>query len=116
MSFKYNPTDAGAETDIKEGEYPYRIDDIEEKRFGSGNEGWKMTLAVPALPEREVKVYCNVVNTKNSLWLMRKLCKAHGRDFAGGEQTPGDFIGQCGRAKFIKNEKGYLEVADFIPA
>lgn len=120
MAFDYNPQDkveAGGKADP--GEYTFKVDQITEVRFRTGSEGWKVELMVGALPDQDLRVYINLVNTPNSLWVFEAFCSALGFDFnappRGGWQ-PHSFENKMGRAKFKLGEKGYLEVDEFIPA
>jgi hypothetical protein len=115
--FKCNPkdkTEGGGSA--KPGIYPYVVDQITEKTFNSGNDGWKVELMVGAFPDRDIRVFCNLVNVPAALFMMEQFCNAHGVDFNSGEYDPRDFEGKAGRAEFKNNEKGYLEVKAFLPA
>jgi hypothetical protein len=115
--FKCNPkdkTEGGGSAQA--GTYPYVVDHITEKTFNSGNDGWKVELMVGAFPDRDIRVFCNLVNVPSALFMMEQFCNAHGVDFNSGEYDPTDFEGRSGKAAFVKNEKGYLDVKTFLAA
>jgi hypothetical protein len=119
-SFDYNPqdkTDAPASNTVA-GEYPYKVDDIQKTTFKSGNKGWKAVLLVGALPDKDVTVYCNFVQTPKALWKFAEFCQSLGLDFDAKPQggwKPEAFLNRNGRALFKKPDK-FLEVDTFLPA
>ena len=119
MSFNYNPQDKidnGGKAEP--GTYPFTVSQVDETTFKSGNEGWKVQLAVQAFAERDITVFVNLVNTPSALWKMEEFCACLGFDFnnppPGGWQ-PRQFEGKSGEALFKKPDK-YLEVDMFIAA
>ncbi len=120
MAFNYNPDereDSGGRAD--EGTYRFKVDDITEKTFKTGNDGWKLELLVSALEDRDIKVYDNIVNVPTSLWKFEQFCNAFGFDFmsppAGGYK-PEQFLNKMGKARFVKNDRGYLAVDEYLSA
>jgi hypothetical protein len=120
MSFNYNPADKTESGGGKAqpGTYKGKVDQITETTFRSGNDGWKVKLMVGALPDRDITVYCNLVQTPAALWKFEEFCNAFGFDFNSpppGGWNPGQFEGKTFQAVFKAGEK-YLEVDQFLPA
>ena len=117
MTFKCNPKDKTEGGGLAEpGTYTYKVDQIEETTFRSGNDGWKVTLLVSAMQDRDIRVFCNLVNVPAALFMMEQFCNAHGVDFNSGEYEPRQFEGKVGKAIFEKGDKGYLQVKTFLPS
>lgn len=121
MSFNYNPEDKteGGGGKAQPGDYTFKVDQIEEVTFRTGSEGWKAQLLVGALADKDIKVFCNLVNTKAALWKMAEFLASIGLDFNNppkGGWEPTACEGKVGKATFKLGEKGYLEVEAFLPA
>jgi hypothetical protein len=122
MTFNYNPDDRpedGEAEFAKPGVYEFVVDDIRETTFSTGSEGWNVRLMVGAFDSRDIKVYDNIVNTARALWKMEQFLNAFGLDFnniPSGGWRPDGFIGQSGKADFVRGARGYLEVKAYLPA
>jgi hypothetical protein len=120
MAFSYNPDekeDSGGRAE--EGTYSFKVDDITEKTFKSGNDGWAVMLLAAALEDKDVTVYDNLVNVPTALWKFEAFCNALGYDFANppaGGYKPEQFVNRMGKARFVKNDRGYLAVDEYLPA
>lgn len=120
MSFAYNPDEmieGGGRAEA--GKYRYKIDDIQEVTFRSGNPGWKVILLVAAFDDRDIKVFDNIVNTPGALWRLKQLCDACGKDFNNppvGGWDPYDFVNKTGTADFEVADNGYLKVKEYCAA
>src|SRR5689334_13354163 len=98
----YNP-DEKVDSHAAPGEYPFKIDDAQECRFRSGNEGCKLTLLVGALANRDVTVFDNLVYVPSALWKAEQLMKSIGLDFYRPPEVH-ELVGKMGRAKFETND------------
>ena len=121
MSFDYNPSDKTENEGgrAEPGVYPFVVDQITETVFRSGNSGWKVELMVGAFPDRDIRVFDNMVNTPNALWKFEQFCQAFGFDFTSpppGGWKPEQFIGKQGTADFEMGDRGYLQVKFYSAA
>ena len=119
MSFSYNPQDKidnGGRAES--GTYTFKVDEITEKTFKTGNDGWAVKLMVAAFDDRDVTVFDNIVNVPSALWKFEQFCQAFGFDFLNppeGGYQPHQFEGRLGKAEFEKDDKGYLKVKEYQP-
>jgi hypothetical protein len=111
---RYNPEDdkGGAG---EGGKFPFKVDEAEEKKFGSGNEGLKVKLLVNN-GKRDVPSYENFIYRDDLLWRVRKFMASLGLDFDDKSIQPADFVGRTGRAEFVVDKEGYLKGKKWIPA
>ena len=93
----------------------FRAEDARERTFRSGNEGCEIKLAVAAFSDRDITVYDRCVYTSRSLWKLKQFFGAVGCDF---ERTPEvhELAGCRGRARFKRDENGYLVVPEYLSA
>lgn len=97
------------------GVYAFTVEDATDETFRSGNDGVKLTLATEAFPDRNVRVFCNLVTVKNALWKVKQFLDSVGMPFSPPPDT-NKLVGLRGSARYIVNDKGYLEVDEFLPA
>lgn len=114
MFYNPNTPDEGGGS-AKPGIYAWKLDDIQEKTFSSGNKGAKATLLVD-VDGRFIKVFCNLVDSPKSIWMIKGFMAAMGLDYKAPPASPLELIGRLGRAEFKVGDKGYLEVKKFIEA
>lgn len=97
-----------------EGDYDFKVDDMQEATFDSGNSGWKVTLLVGAFDTRDVKVFENLVNVESARWKIDQFLTALGFDFMNPPDTD-EVIGRTGRAHFAPDKKtGYLKATEYF--
>jgi hypothetical protein len=120
MAFDYNPEEKEEGGGRAEpGTYGFKVDDIKETTFRTGSEGWKVELLVSALPDKDIRVYNNLVNLPKALWKFEEFLNAFGFDFMNpprGGYKPEQRINKTGKARFVKNDRGYLEVDEYLAA
>jgi hypothetical protein len=117
MALNYNPAqkvENEGSGKAQPGRYTFRVDDVQEKMFRSGNEGLSATLLVAVNGARDLKVFSNFVYTPKALWKLKEFFDAIGVDFEHPPE-PWDLVGKTGVAEFVVGEKGYLEVDTFLP-
>lgn len=118
----YNPQDkdpnSGGGAKAQPGDYSFRVESMIQTTFNSGNEGLTGELAVRAFPgsDRTIRVFVNFVFTKRALWKLEEFMNAIGMDFNNPPQNSMAYVGKTGRATFIKGDKGYLEVGEYLAA
>jgi hypothetical protein len=115
----YNPEEKVESTGggkAEPGRYRFKVDSAIEKTFRSGNEGLETVLLAGAFETRDVKVFARFAYTPKALWKLEQFMQSIGLDFQDKSLQPADFFGRTGEADFILDEKGYLEVENFIPA
>jgi len=119
MPMGYNPQEVGESSGgggrAEPGTYHFRVDDARELTFRSGNEGCEIKLAVAAFGDRDITVYDRCVYTSRSLWKLKQFFGAVGCDFERPPEVH-ELAGHRGRARFKRDENGYLVVAEYLSA
>lgn len=96
------------------GEYAFKVEDANEVRFKTGNEGLELRLLVAALPNRDITVFDRLVYVDKARWKIDKFLASIGFDFFSPPELH-DLYGKQGMASFVTGEKGYLEVEEYFP-
>ena len=97
------------------GVYSFYVGDAIDQFFKTGNPGVTLTLMTAAFPNRDVKVTTRLVTVKSALWKVNEFLQSVGVPFSPPPPTE-SLIGKRGRAEFVLDDKGYLEVKSFLPA
>ncbi len=113
LGYNRDADTAGGGGNSEPGEYPFIVDHVEEKTFKSGNEGLTVRLKTAVADGRDVTVYENFVYVDKALWKLNEFLTCIGLDFRDPPE-PWDVESKTGRANFTLNEKGYLQVEDFL--
>tara|TARA_R110002110_G_scaffold125486_2_gene303445 strand:- start:1138 stop:1563 length:426 start_codon:yes stop_codon:yes gene_type:complete len=98
---------------VQPGTYPYVIVESVEKKFRSGNFGLELKLNV-LVGDRGIPVYERIPYLTSLAWKIRKFAASVGFD---PQRSPDahKLIGMQGRAEFVKDAKGWLELDEFLP-
>jgi hypothetical protein len=115
MPLNYKPEEKIDSPRAEAGTYSFKVDDVTEKTFSSGNEGLSVKFLVAVSGERDVTVYSNFVYVPKALWKLKEFMDSIGVDFEQPPE-PWELVNKTGTAAFVVGEKGYLEVDTFIPA
>lgn len=116
MSFSFDEKDTESTGGkVPPGAYQFQIVDVVEKVSQKGNPMWKLTLETQVSADRLIKVFDNIVNTPEAIWKLRCVCDAIDVT-CKSPMDPGDILGRTGKAEYVEGEKGYLEIAKYIPA
>ena len=116
MPLGYNPSEMDPSAGRAEpGTYRFRVDEAAETTFRSGSHGLKLVLLVAAYADRDISVYDNLVYHPKALWKVDAMLKSVGLDFSSPPEAH-ELIGRQGVAEFRLGERGYLEVAKYVPA
>ena len=112
---RFNPQDANDSPggQLPPGDYPFMVQSAEERQSKAGNATIHLTLAVQINGKR-YQVHDHLVSAPNTTWMIKSFCKAVGLDFDAGEITPDLCAGRQGRARFVKGDRGYLEVKEYL--
>jgi hypothetical protein len=116
MPLEYNPKDKSEETGRRErkpGRYKFKVDDITEKTFNSGNKGLNVKLLVDDGGSTDATCYCNFVYTDKALWRLEEFLDAVGLSFDPPPEI-WEIDKKEGVAEFAINEKGYYEAKKFL--
>ena len=116
MKLNFDPNDAADKAEIPQGVYDFKINNIQERVFGTGTEGITATLDVFLEDQgRIIKVYENLYYTKKALWRIRELCKCVSVDWPEDGLDSDDLLGKSGTA-FFGRKKGekFLNLMEFI--
>ena len=98
--------------EIEEGFYDFRVDSVEQKTFSTGNRGVSLQL-LAQVNEREIRVYDNVPALPSVKWKRDALLTSVGLD-PESKVDIDDLVGKQGRARFVKNDRGYLSVKSYV--
>jgi hypothetical protein len=110
----YDNTKEPTSNRAEAGTYPFKVDEIEERRFNSGNKGLEATI-IADVGGRDVTCrFVKFVYTDKALWKLKEFMESIGLDYHGKNEVR-DFRGRMGIAEFGLNEKGYLEPRKFLP-
>ena len=96
------------------GEYPFKIDEAEEVTFKTGSEGLKLTLLVGAFETKDIKVFARLSYSEKAQWRLKQMFDSIGGDFYNPPEDARELEGLGGKAKFKCDEKGYLEVEEWL--
>ena|SRR3990167_5843328 len=96
------------------GEYAFTIDEAEEVTFKTGSEGLKLTLLVGAFESKDIKVFARLSYSEKAQWRLKQMMDSIGADFYSPPEDARELEGLTGRAKFKCDEKGYLEVDEWL--
>ena len=99
-----------------EGEYPFTVKAAAEVRFRTGADGAEIELGVQTAPGRSLKVYSRLTYGEKAQWKLKAFMDSIGADFYRPPEDIAQLVGLSGRAKFVHNEKGYLEVGEYVPS
>jgi len=97
------------------GIYSFTVGDATDEIFKSGNAGVKIALQTAAFPDRDIKVTTRLVTVQSALWKVKEFLDSIGLPFSPPPATE-SLIGRSGRAEYVLDDKGYLEVKTFLPA
>ncbi len=118
MPLGYNPSDydpeQGGGGKVPPGDYLFKVDEVEEVRFKTGNMGLKIKLLVGALPDKDIQCFTNIVYTEKALWKLNEFLTCIGLDFSRPPEIH-QLLNKTGHATFGLNEKEYLTPEEFHP-
>lgn len=105
---------AGDFEEMPPGDYSFKVDVVEEKKFRSGNKGVGLKL-LAFIGDRDVVIFDNLVAKENCIWKWQQLAKALGLPVSG-KIDPMSFEGRIGMAAFVRpSDSKYLQVDKYHP-
>jgi hypothetical protein len=107
-------------TPLPDGEYPCRLEDIEESATQYGDEMWKLQFAVMSGEHKGRFIFDNLVFSAKALKRAKLICSRLGIDVSGEvELKPAMLIGKTCMLSIeteeYENEDGVLKKRNFVP-
>lgn len=115
MPLSYDPSsipDSGGGR-VQPGTYAYMVAEAVEKTFRSGSFGLELRLDV-LVGDRAIPVYERIAYKPNVMWKIKRFAESAGFD-AKNSPNVHQLVGMQGRAEFVKDSRGYLELDEFLP-
>ena len=115
MPLSYDPSsipDSGGGR-VQPGTYAYMVAEAVEKKFRSGSFGLELKLDV-LVGDRAIPVYERIAYKPNVMWKIKRFAESAGFD-AKNSPDVHQLVGLQGRAEFVKDSRGYLELDEFLP-
>lgn len=114
----YNPNDFELETterkQIEEGEYFFKVTEISKETWPTGTQGFRVVMDINIDANTTVKGFENIFLSPRAGWKLKAFMESLGQDFMQPPVTEQALVGAYGRARFIKNDKGYLAVDQYL--
>ncbi|MFA5898006.1 MAG: hypothetical protein WC829_02715 [Hyphomicrobium sp.] len=112
---RYDPTTKQDRPKMTPGTYSFVIDAASEFVSKNGNDGLKLELSVAAHPDRDIRVFDNLMYMPSWLFKVEHLLTGIGLDFLSPPPVE-ELVGKRGSAEFvIDKESGFLKVKDYVP-